>query len=151
MLYCKVNATKKKYQYQKQTLLSTDTLKDENKELLKIRVEAVCNVDVNLDTICTFHKYRFIDGCSRSYKSCCDVLDTHKKALRNSSLHVISLTWSHKVRNFSTIFESRSQKKNLLKLYKVEEFSLSANTLSSSANEEEEIQGVLNQPELCKV
>ena len=72
-------------------MLSTDTLKDEDKKVLKIRMEAECNVDVNLDTICTFHKCQFIDKYSRCDKSGCDVLGTHIKAIPHPILCVITL------------------------------------------------------------
>ena len=72
---------KKNYKYQSQTLLSTDTLEDDDKELLHTGVKGECNSDVQLDTICSYHKYQFIDVYSRSFKSCCNVFDTHRRAV----------------------------------------------------------------------
>ena len=60
----------------------------------------------------------------------------------NSSLCVITLTWYHKVINFQqslkVVLEGKICSNNRMK---AEEFSFNAHTLSSSASEEEKIQG----------
>ena len=62
-------------------------------------MKADCNSDALLDTICTYHKHFYIDSYSKHYQSCCNIFGNHKKSVRNSSLHVISLDWYKKVIN----------------------------------------------------
>ena len=63
------DCNRKKYAFQKQALISTETLSDKEKQLLLIRVRADCNFEANLDTVCSFHKHHYVDAYSEFFIS----------------------------------------------------------------------------------
>jgi len=67
------------------------SLNAEEQELLHLRVADVCQDVPILKTICTFHKNKYIHNYSTYQKSCCNVFQEHKKAIRNRSFWTISL------------------------------------------------------------
>ena len=93
------DCSKKKYSTKKKDVIYVESLNEEERQLLQIRVKAYCNFDALLDTACTYHKYFYIDSYSKHYQSCCNIFGNYKKSIRNSNLRVISLDWYKKVIN----------------------------------------------------
>jgi len=74
-----------------QSCISVGSLNAEEQGLLHLRVADVCQDVPILETICTFHKNKYILNYSTYKKSCCNVFQVHKKAIRNKILQTISL------------------------------------------------------------
>ena len=81
---------RKKVAYQKQALISVETLNDQEQSALHIRVAKEISECV-LETICMFHKHKYIDAYLSKQKTCCDIFEVHKKPVHNLSLLIISL------------------------------------------------------------
>jgi len=84
-------------------LIKLANLTEEDRLLLELRVKAECSVDNALETVCMFHKLKFIDRYSAAYKVCSDVLQIHKKPVRNSTLRIITLEWYQKVKLYMKV------------------------------------------------
>ena len=82
----------------KQALISVETLNNEEQSVLHIRVAHEISECV-LETICTFHKDKYIDACSSKQKKCYDIFKAYKKPVCNSSLCIISLDWYEKLKS----------------------------------------------------
>ena len=72
------DCSKKKYSNLKKDVSYAESLNEEERWLLQIRVKADCNSDALLDTVCTYHKHFYIDSYSKHYQSCCNSLEITK-------------------------------------------------------------------------
>ena len=94
-ILCNTDCHKKAYPTQKQLLFATASLPEDDRQLLELRVNAECNAETELETVCMFHKYKFLDAYSASYRTSSDVLHIHRK-LVHKTLRTISFDWYQK-------------------------------------------------------
>ena len=62
----------------KQALISVETLNKEEQSVLHIRAAHEIRSECVPETICTFHKDKYIDAYSSKQKTCCDIFKVQK-------------------------------------------------------------------------
>jgi len=74
------------YCNQKTSLVSVSNLNDEECQLFHIRIANELQVQAtSLETVCMFHKYKYIQGYMALQKTCCDLLSVERVLLLSTA------------------------------------------------------------------
>ena len=79
-----------------QILHSINSFSTEEVRLLRFRIDNYFSLE---DTICSFHKYKYLDYFSSYMSKCCDPFKMHKKSITGSNLRSMSLRFCNETLN----------------------------------------------------